>query len=336
MVGGGAWRLMPERQSFRSGVDVQAKTERQVAGVIDPYAMLGIERDAESEAIRLAWRKAAIKGYPIAEMDCGNIKSEDIVALARTLSKERQPQTVGNYLSHLGAIFAIARPAWGYPLDKQAMADAHAVIRRLGLSSSSIQRERRPSLAELDKILQHFVERKERVPQAMPMHKIILFAMFSTRRQEEITRIAWEDFEPTNKRVLVRDMKNPGEKIGNHVWCDLPAEAIAVIETMGKTKAEIFPYSADAISKNFTDTCKLLEIDDLHFHDLRHEGVSRLFEMGWTIPHVATVSGHKSWKSLQRYSHVRQTGDKYAGWVWLNKLNEMREPVGGVFEPTTP
>lgn len=56
--------MMPERQSFRSGVDVQAKTERQVAGVIDPYAMLGIERDAESEAIRLAWRKAAKSAHP--------------------------------------------------------------------------------------------------------------------------------------------------------------------------------------------------------------------------------------------------------------------------------
>jgi hypothetical protein len=31
----------------------------------------------------------------------------------------------------------------------------------------------------------------------------------------------------------------------------------------------------------------------LHFHDLHHEGVSRLFEMGETIPHVAAVSGHR-------------------------------------------
>jgi len=61
-----------------------------------------------------------------------------------------------------------------------------------------------------------------------------------------------------------------------------------------------------------------LEIEDLRFHDLRHEGISRLFEMGWTIPQVATVSGHRSWKILKRYSHLRQSGDKYANWKWPN------------------
>jgi integrase len=59
-------------------------------------------------------------------------------------------------------------------------------------------------------------------------------------------------------------------------------------------------------------------IDDLHFHDLRHDGISRLFEMGKTIPQAASVSGHKSWQSLQRYAHLKQTGDKYAGWKWLD------------------
>jgi integrase len=56
--------------------------------------------------------------------------------------------------------------------------------------------------------------------------------------------------------------------------------------------------------------------DRRHFHDLRHDGISRLFEMGWTIPHVASVSGHRSWQSLKRYTHIRQNGDKYAGWDW--------------------
>jgi len=81
-----------------------------------------------------------------------------------------------------------------------------------------------------------------------------------------------------------------------------------------------FPYTTDAISARFTRACQLLEIEDLHFHDLRHDGISRLFEIRWqggSIPHVAAVSGHRSWKSLQRYTHVRQKGDKYAGWPWL-------------------
>jgi integrase len=83
-------------------------------------------------------------------------------------------------------------------------------------------------------------------------------------------------------------------------------------------KGRVFPYTTDAVSAAFTRACQLLGIEDLHFHDLRHDGISRLFEMGKTIPQAASVSGHKSWQSLQRYTHLRQTGDKYAGWKWLD------------------
>ena len=156
--------------------------------------------------------------------------------------------------------------------------------------------------------MNHFADVKAKRPASIPMQKIIAFAIFSTRRQEEITRIRWNDYE--GNRVLVRDMKHPGDKAGNHTWCELPPEASAIIESMPRIEARIFPYTTDAISAAFTRACHVLGIDDLHFHDLRHEGVSRLFETGRTIPQAATVSGHRSWSSLQRYAHLRQTGDK--------------------------
>ena len=48
-----------------------------------------------------------------------------------------------------------------------------------------------------------------------------------------------------------------------------------------------------------------LKIEDLHFHDLRHEGTSRLFEAGFSIEQVALVTGHKDWKMLRRYTHLK-------------------------------
>ena len=150
------------------------------------------------------------------------------------------------------------------------------------------------------------------------MHAITAFAMFSTRRQEEITRIQWKHVE--QGRVLIEDMKHPGEKHGNHVWCDLPPEAEAILRAQPRRDDRVFPYGTDAISANFTRACKVLGIEDLHFHDLRHEGITRLFEMGWTIPHVAAVSGHRSWVSLKRYTHIRQTGDRWQDWPWLRKI----------------
>ncbi|HMO30291.1 MAG TPA: tyrosine-type recombinase/integrase [Enterovirga sp.] len=55
----------------------------------------------------------------------------------------------------------------------------------------------------------------------------------------------------------------------------------------------------------FRRGCCDLEIDDLHFHDLRHEGTSRLFEAGFTIEQVALVTGHTDWKMLRRYTRLK-------------------------------
>ena len=252
-----------------------------------------------------------IKKYDIAEMRCSEITSADVVSFAKTLRVS--PQTVQHYLSHLGSIFRLARPAWGYPLDRQTVSDALVATKDLGLTSKSRHRVRRPTLDELDRLMEHF---NRRLPGSMPMQWIVAFAIFSTRRQEEIVRIRWSDYE-TN-RVLVRDMKNPQDKAGNNVWCELTPEASAIIELTRRRDERIFPYTTHAISAAFTRTCRLLGIDDLHFHDLRHEGVSRLFEMGRTIPQVAAISGHRSWQSLQRYTHLRTVGDKYDAWKWKN------------------
>ena len=254
-------------------------------------------------------------------MRCSAIGSRDIVAFAQALRENVQPQTVGNYLSHLASVFAIARPAWGYDLDQQAMADAIKVAKRLGSTSKSRERSRRPTIDELDLLMEHFATVRIRRPGSNPMGTIIGFAMFSTRRLEEIARIQWADLDAVAWRILVRDMKNPGEKLGNDVWCDLPPEALRVIGTMPRRPdGAIFPFAGDAISASFTRACKLLAIPDLHFHDLRYEGVSRLFELGKTIPQVAAVSGHRSWQSMKRCTHLRQTGDKYEGWPWLEQL----------------
>ena len=134
------------------------------------------------------------------------------------------------------------------------------------------------------------------------------------RATAQIVTIRWADLD--KDRILVRDMKHPNEKSGNHVWCDLVPEAVSYIESMPKVDERIFPFTSEAVSASFTRACKKLGIEDLHFHDLRHDGVSRLFEMGKTIPQAASVSGHRSWQNLKRYTHLRQSGDKYADWKW--------------------
>jgi len=259
-----------------------------------------------------------IKMLDIAELACEMITTQVLVAFGKELRAERGASTVGTYFSHLSKIFELAAPAWGYPLDFAAFNQARAILKELGTVQKSKRRERRPTLDELDMLQEHFIKQRDWAPDAVPMDRIIPFAIASTRRQEEISTIRWEDFDEEGSRILVRDMKDPKEKVGNDIWVELRPEAVAIIKAMPRVSDRIFPYTTYAVGAAFTRTRRLLGIgEDLKFHCLRHEGISRLFEMGRTIPQVASVSGHKSWQSLQRYAHLRQTGDKYADWKWF-------------------
>lgn len=96
----------------------------------------------------------AIAASDLGAMRCSKIDSPALVSFARGLKV--LPQTAGNYMAHLGSVFSIARPAWGYPLDERAMADARKVLGKLGTISRSKARQRRPTLAELDQWMEHF------------------------------------------------------------------------------------------------------------------------------------------------------------------------------------
>jgi integrase len=55
----------------------------------------------------------------------------------------------------------------------------------------------------------------------------------------------------------------------------------------------IFLYHPKSVGTAFTRVCQTLKIEDLHFHALRHEVTSRLFEAKFSIEQVALVNGHK-------------------------------------------
>ena len=315
-----AWLKKRMKEIEAAGDDLSSVKSkgRTLSTAIDRYITESVKEIGRTKAQVLR----SIREYDIADMPCNEIRSHDIVQFAKDLGTTRTPATVGNYMSHLSAVFALARPAWGIPLDQQAMKDAFVVCNRLGITGKARKRDRRPTLDELDALLSLFEKKHTHRPKTLPMHKIVAFALFSTRRQEEITRITWKGLDVEHSRVFITDMKHPGDKIGNDVWCDLPEPALRIAQAIPHTEAKIFPYNTDTISAAFTRACKVLEIEDLRFHDLRHEGVTRLFEIGLSIPQVAAVSGHRSWASLQRYTHIKQTGDKYEGWEWLYRLSK--------------
>jgi integrase len=64
-------------------------------------------------------------------------------------------------------------------------------------------------------------------------------------------------------------------------------------------------YTDYSIRHGWNRLVKRAGIQDLRFHDLRHEAVSRLFEAGLSVPEVALISGHKDYRMLARYTHLK-------------------------------
>lgn len=85
----------------------------------------------------------------------------------------------------------------------------------------------------------------------------------------------------------------------------MPPAARAIIEGLPRIDERTLPYNSESVSASWERACGRLGIDDLHFHDLRHEGICRLFESGLQIQEVAMISGHLSWTTLKRYTHLR-------------------------------
>jgi len=109
-----------------------------------------------------------------------------LVELARSLKKGRKAQTVGNYMMHLSAIFFVASTAYNADLKESEMRKALKICRKLQFIKKSSSRSRRLSLDELEKLMTYFECSSQRT-NASPMHKIIGFAIVSTRRLSEIT-----------------------------------------------------------------------------------------------------------------------------------------------------
>jgi integrase len=211
------------------------------------------------------------------------------------------PVTWGVELSYMASLWRYAQRVWKLPLKGNPALEARETLSMLGESGRSQQRTRRPTPGELDALKDHFRQKKR---QSIPMWDIIDFAVATAMRLGEIARIRWAHLDGPS--VIIEDRKHPSEKQGNHQRVPLLPEALQIIERQTSPKdGAIFPYQAHSIGTVFSRATDDLGIPDLRFHDLRHEGISRLFEAGFTVPEVALFSGHRSWSMLARYTHLK-------------------------------
>ncbi|EJL93513.1 site-specific recombinase XerD [Herbaspirillum sp. CF444] len=212
--------------------------------------------------------------------------------------------TIAIDLTYLKTVLKVTKEMWRYPVDLTCIDQARQYLKHVGISTKSEERTRRPSLLEIENLCTYF---KIKQRQVVPMWDLIPFAIGTAMRLDEIINLKWADLNEVDRTIIIRDRKHPRAKKGNDQEVPLLGDTFDIVKRQPRNEKEprIFPVTEGTVSSIFPRACKELKIEDVRFHDLRHEGVSRLFEQGYQIHQVALVSGHKDWKMLARYTQIR-------------------------------
>ena len=246
----------------------------------------------------------------IGETPLKDMTKAELIAFGRQRAKEGAgPATLAIDFSFIGTVMTHAAAVHDIEVDPEQIRLARYALRRLGLIAKAKERDRRPSTDELERIL-HYLDTAPRVE--IPMGRIVRFAIATAMRSEEIHKIRWDDLDADRRIVLIRDRKDPRKKDGNDQFVPLVGlsgfDAWSLLQEQREwTRVEdrCFPYNHRSAETAFRRCTQALKIVDLHFHDLRHDATSRLFEAGLAIEQVALITGHKDWKQLKRYTNLR-------------------------------
>lgn len=214
--------------------------------------------------------------------------------------------TIAIDLTYLTGVFKTAKELWKMPVSLDPINTARANMAHLKISTRSTKRTRRPNAAELEALRKYLDTHS-----SLSMRDIIDFAVESAMRVDEITRLRWVDLNEDDRTIIIRDRKHPRQKVGNGHEVPLLGRTYEIVKRQPRSadltdESRIFPVKTDTITTIFPRTKVALGIIDLHFHDLLHEGVSRLFEEGYRIEQVALLSGIVIGKCLHDTLKLKQ------------------------------
>ena len=187
-----------------------------------------------------------------------------------------------------------------YPLDESTFRN-HDIP-----SSWAGKRDRRLEEGELDKlyaaILKGYDWREE-------WKLIIQWALATGARAQEILKARWSDFDIKGKAWNI-----PPEHVKTSTYrkIPLPSKSIKLIEKLQafKKKGEERVFwmwaNSNVLSGGFKRITIRAGVEDLRFHDLRHEAVSRLFEKtNMTDAEIMSITGHTNLRTLSVYMKLR-------------------------------
>jgi integrase len=246
----------------------------------------------------IVYRAKALKRRNIALRVMATIRAKDIADYRR----EREAEGVSNAtiisdLALLSRLFNFARSDWGM----ESLQNPVALVSK---PKTEKGRERRLEESEEEKLLKAAPDN---------FKPVIRFALATAMRREEIASLKWKNVNFGNRSILLTDTKNNETRT-----VPLSAEAINILQNIPKKEEQefVFGIGAQHITNTMVEACKKAGIENLRFHDLRHEATSRFFEnTDLDLMEIRAITGHKTLNMLLRYTHLRtaRLADRLAG-----------------------
>ena len=200
-------------------------------------------------------------------------------------------------------------------------------LRGVSMLAGSPGRERRASPAELERLLGESAG----IDRGLPL--IIRLAIETALRRERVLTVRTSDLRDigAGKRAIAFPKETAFRNKRTGI-VPVTRDIQAIIDAaLGDSQGKVVRLKAGGEDRlvfgvpvgTFTRSSKLLlqraEIEDLYFHDLRHEATSRLFERGLTTAEVMSITGHNTTDRVDRYSH-------YSAALVLTKLECALDP----------
>ena len=185
----------------------------------------------------------------------------------------------------------IARIEWGITIyDNPA--------RQISLPRINKPRERRLVGDEEERLINSCSQSENKF-----LLPLVQLAIETGMRRGELLGVCWQDVYIDQSFIHLPVTKN-----GDMRDVPLSIKAKRVLSTITPSPdRRVLTLHHEALKGLWRRATRRAEIENLHFHDLRHEAISRFFEQGLSLIEVATISGHKDLRMLQRYTHLRAT-----------------------------
>lgn len=249
------------------------------------------KKSADTEVIVLD----AFLRHPICKKRLSDLTVADFAHYRDERLLDVKVNTVRRQLNPIQNLFKVAHKEWGLPIAINPVA-------ALCLKNENDERERRIEDDEWDSLLN--AVSAARNPLIEPMMRL---GKETGMRRSEMLRIEAKHVRLSRRELFVPPGKNDRSRT---IMLSKAAGSVLaeLLQTTG-SNGLIFPMSAQAAKCAWrrVRTRAGLDGQNLRFHDLRHEAISRFFELGLTMPEVASQSGHQDARMLLRYGHAQRS-----------------------------